>query len=78
MRLCLIFCALLLSACGHDGPFEEPPPSAVPEDLLRPCPGYTGPLPRTEGQLSDAVIAEARGRACANARIEAIAAIVRR
>lgn len=68
MRLCLIFSALLLSACtrGHEIVAAPPP---VPADLLRPCAGYVGPFPRNEGQLSDALVAEARGRSCANARI---------
>lgn len=39
------------------------PPPVVPADLLRSFPGYSGPVPRIEGQLSDALVAEAQGRA---------------
>ncbi|MFC4215097.1 hypothetical protein ACFP4H_14005 [Pseudophaeobacter arcticus] len=52
------------------------PPPNVPADLLQPCAGYTGPLPRSEGQMSDALIAEARGRSCANGKLEAVAEIL--
>ncbi|WP_353397687.1 hypothetical protein [Pseudophaeobacter arcticus] len=48
----------------------------MPPDLLQPCAGYTGPLPQSEGQISDALIAEARGRACANGRLTAVAEIL--
>jgi hypothetical protein len=48
----------------------------VPADLLQPAPGYSGPHPKTEGQLSDALVAEAEGRALANSRLEAIAKIL--
>lgn len=77
MRHCLIICALALSACGAD----KPPStvvvrSHVPADLLRPCGGWNGPVPATEGQLILAAAAEKRGRLCANAKIEATAQIV--
>ena len=75
MRLCLLCCALLLSGCLRAPEVVAPPP-AVPADLLRPCEGYIGPMPRIEGQLSDALIAEARGRACANGRLEAVRQIL--
>jgi len=75
MRLCLLCCALLLSGCFRAPEVVAPPP-AVPADLLRPCAGYGGPMPRTEGQFSDALIAEARGRACANAKLEALQQIL--
>jgi len=52
-----------------------PPP--VPADLLRPAPGYAGPMPVTEGQLSHALVAEARGRRQANAQIAAISEILK-
>ncbi len=42
---------------------------------MRLC-GYTGPVPRNEGQFSDALIAEARGRACANEKLTTIAEII--
>ncbi|MEQ3704580.1 hypothetical protein [uncultured Pseudophaeobacter sp.] len=48
----------------------------MPPDLLQPCAGYTGPLPQSEGQISDALIAEARGRSCANGRLTAVAEIL--
>jgi hypothetical protein len=48
----------------------------VPPDLLQPCAGYTGPLPQSEGQISDALIAEARGRSCANGKLAAVAEIL--
>jgi len=48
----------------------------VPADLLRGCAGYTGPVPNNQGQLSDALVAEVRGRHCANGKLEAIATIL--
>lgn len=75
MRLFPLCCALLLSGCLRAPEVVAPPPP-VPADLLRPCSGYIGPMPRTEGQLSDALIAEARGRACANARLGAVRQIL--
>lgn len=52
------------------------PPPRVPPDLLQPCAGYTGPLPQSEGQISDSLIAEARGRHCANGRLKTVADIL--
>jgi hypothetical protein len=52
------------------------PPPRVPADLLQPCAGYTGPVPQSEGQFSDALIAEARGRSCANGKLAAVAEIL--
>ncbi|WP_417701971.1 hypothetical protein [Pseudophaeobacter sp.] len=52
------------------------PPPRVPADLLQPCAGYTGPLPQTEGQISDALIAEARGRRCANGKLATVAEVL--
>jgi len=75
MRLCLLCCALLLSGCLRAPEVLAPPPP-VPADLLRPCEGYGGPVPRTEGQLSEALITEVRGRACANARLGAVRQIL--
>jgi hypothetical protein len=72
MRLCLLCCALLLSGCGPDPFVITPPPRQVPADLLMPCAGYTGPLPNTEGQYSDALVAEVRGRHCANGKLGAV------
>ena len=76
MRLCLLCLAALLSACS--GPLPDPilQPPSVPEDLLQPCPGYTGLVPQTEGQISDALLAEAQGRACANDRLATLAEIL--
>ena len=76
MRLCLLCCALLLSGCGPDPIAVTAPPRQVPADLLQGCAGYTGPLPNTEGQMSDALVAEVRGRHCANGKLEAIAKIL--
>lgn len=73
MRLCLLCLVLPLIACS--GPNEiklAPIPHNVPPDLLTSCPGYTGPVPQNEGQLSDALVAEAGGRACANGKLEAV------
>lgn len=72
MGLCLLCSALLLSGCG-----AEPAPVAVaphvPLDLFQPCRGYLGPRPGTEGQISDALIAEVRGRQCANGKLATMA-----
>ena len=76
MRLYPLCCLLLLTGCfGRDSEPEKPPPR-VPADLLQPVPGYTGPVPRTEGQLSDALIAERRGRQAANAKLATVAEIL--
>ncbi|MEP2717653.1 hypothetical protein [Pseudophaeobacter sp.] len=48
----------------------------VPADLLLPCPGYSGAVPRSEGQISDALLAEWRGRRCANAKLATLAQIL--
>jgi len=50
----------------------------VPADLLQGCSGYTGPVPKNEGQLSDALVAEMRGRHCANGKLAAIDEILSR
>ena len=77
MRHFPICCALLLAGCtGSDGPQVVTPPPSVPADLLRPAAGYAGPVPRTEGQLSDALIAEVRGRQRAKAQLGAISDIL--
>jgi len=76
MRLYPLCLPLLLTGCSQ--PVRELvilPPN-VPPDLLQPCAGYTGPLPHSEGQISDALIAEARGRSCANGRLTAVADIL--
>jgi hypothetical protein len=52
------------------------PPPRVPPDLLQPCAGYTGPPPQSEGQISDALIAEVRGRHCANGKLATVADIL--
>ena len=76
MRLYPLCLPLLLTGCfGLDSEPITPPPR-VPADLLQPCAGYTGPLPQSEGQISDALIAEARGRACANGRLEVVREIL--
>lgn len=76
MRLYLLCLPLLLTGClGRDGEVVTPPPR-VPADLLQPCDGYTGPVPRTEGQISDSMIAEARGRACANGKLATVGKIL--
>lgn len=77
MRLCLLCSALLLSACSDAERAEvviSGPP--VPADLLSPCAGYSGPVPTTEGMFSDAIIAESRGRLCANRKLGAISEIL--
>lgn len=59
MRHCLIICALLLAGCGRDrDPQIIAAPTAIPADLLVAPKGYTGPTPRTEGQLADAAAAD--------------------
>ncbi|MEP5000617.1 hypothetical protein [Pseudophaeobacter sp.] len=76
MRLYPLCLPLLLGACSDRASEVFIPPPRVPPDLLQPCAGYTGPLPQSEGQISDALIAEARGRACANGRLEAVGEIL--
>ncbi len=77
MRLCLLCCSLLLTGCLRaDPPRVVAPPPPVPADLLTPCPGYAGPPPRTEGRLADALLAEVRGRRCANGKLEAVSEIL--
>ncbi len=77
MRLCLLCLPLLLTGCfGRETEVIMGPP-IVSADLLQPAPGYSGPPPRTDGELSDALIAEVRGRKLANSRIATIAEILR-
>ena len=76
MRLYPLCLPLLLGACSDRASELVIPPPRVPPDLLQPCAGYTGPVPQTEGQLSDALIAEARGRRCANGKLATVAEIL--
>lgn len=76
MRLCLLCCLPLLTACSDPDSQQIIQPPKVPADLLQPCAGYTGPVPRSEGQISDALIAEARGRDCANGKLATLAEIL--
>ncbi len=75
MRLCLLCCWPLLSACTSDPVWVAFSPS-VPADLFQPCPGYLDLPPVNEGQISDALIAEARGRDCANGKLATVAEIL--
>ena len=75
MRLCLLCCLPLLNACTAE-PSRVAIAPGVPADLLQPCPGYRGAPPVTEGQISDALIAEARGRDCANGKLATVAEIL--
>lgn len=74
MRLCLL-CSALLSGCGAEPAHVAVAPH-VPLDLFQPCQGYFGPRPGTEGQISDALIAELRGRHCANEKLATVAEIL--
>jgi len=76
MRLYPLCLPLLLAGCFGAGSEPIAPRPEVPADLLQPCVGYTGPLPQSEGQISDALIAEARGRSCANAKLGTVAEIL--
>jgi hypothetical protein len=76
MRLYPLCLPLLLAGCSQPVREAVIPPPQVPADLLQPCAGYTGPLPQSEGQISDALIAEARGRECANGRLATVAEIL--
>jgi hypothetical protein len=77
MRLYLLCLVSLLPGCMGRGsdPALLPPPN-VPADLVTPCAGYTGPAPTTAGQLSNALIAVARGRGCANGKLATVAEIL--
>ena len=77
MRLYPLFLLLLLTGCSQPATEVVIPPPNVPADLLQPCTGYTGPLPQTEGQISDALVAEARGRSCANGKLATVADILK-
>ena len=76
MRLYPLCLPLLLNGCCElsSEPITLRPD--VPADLLQPCAGYTGPVPKTEGQLSDALIAEVQGRSCANRKLGSLAEIL--
>jgi hypothetical protein len=78
MRLYPLCLPLLLAGCSQPASELVIPPPRVPADLLQPCAGYTGPVPQSEGQISDALIAEARGRSCANTRLATVAEILDR
>lgn len=69
MRLCLIMLCAGLAACGGG--------AKVPPDMLRPCDGWLGPVPATEGQLLRAALAEKTGRECANGRLAGVAAVLK-
>lgn len=69
MHRCLILLLLPLAGCG----VSNEPAFYVPADLLRPEPGWTGPVPTNVGQLVDAAAAEKRGRETANAKLLTIA-----
>ena len=71
----LLCFALLLSACG-DRTETVVLPTQIPADLLQLQPGWTGPAPMTDGQLSDALFLTERARQQLNAQIAAIAEIV--
>lgn len=68
MGRCLIICAMLLAACGH-----EPPALSLLD--LTPCPGWTGPRPQTDGQFARAAAAERAGRLCANEKLATVSAV---
>lgn len=69
MRLSAIICALALAACGSDREL------IIPADMLMPEEGWTGPVPRTEGELIRAALAERTGRLRANEKLVGIAEI---
>ena len=75
MRRYLTLCAMLLTSCSAPAELivQAPP---IPADLLVTCPGWSGPVPQTQGQLIDAAHAEQTGRRCANGKLTAIAEIV--
>jgi hypothetical protein len=70
MNRYLIICATLLAGCG------QPRDIVVSPDLLQPEPGWTGPLPSTEGELIAACFAEKTGRELANEKLAAISQIL--
>lgn len=72
-----LFMALILAGCSsvtpvvqHEYIYQE-----IPESLLAPCPGYTGPLDNN-GDLARAYIQEKAGRESCNADKEAIQGIL--
>lgn len=77
MRLCLIIFAVSLAACGRevapDVVYAAPP---IESSLLTACPGWAGQNPQTEGQLADAMLAEKRGRVCANGKLQAVSEVL--
>lgn len=56
-----------LAACGA---------GKVPAEMLRPCDGWLGPVPVTEGQVLRAALAEKTGRECANGRLAGVARVL--
>jgi hypothetical protein len=76
MRLYPLCLLLLLSACISPAPEPVMLLPHVPPGLLQPCLGYRGPVPVSEGQISDALLAEAIGRDCANNRLATLNKII--
>lgn len=70
----LLCFALLLSACG-DRTETVVVPTQIPADLLVQRDGWTGPVPVTDGQFSDALFATEQARRQLNGQIAAIADI---
>lgn len=72
MRHCLIICALLTAGCAERAVVATP---YVPADLLTPC---RTPLrvAETERDLARNMLIRAGDLNCANAKIEAVAAII--
>lgn len=69
MRVLLIICAMLFVACTKS---EVVVNHGVSPDLLSPCPGWRGGEVWTERDVIEVLLAERRGRICANTKIETI------
>ncbi|WP_206601138.1 hypothetical protein [Pseudophaeobacter leonis] len=77
MRLCLLCLVSLLAGCmGRGSDPDRLPPPNVPTDLVTPVQAILARCRQLRAELSNALIAEAQGRGCANGKLATVAEIL--